>query len=525
MNARWSRAALALGSFVALFACHCTAQLDAQSEDPAIQDDAIGSTTLLTCKTLSVIAGGIGSGQSASTLAKADLTGSQDDWSKYVEFAPGSQVTCKFKLPSSIDPSSLSSLQLRANYRGPLKAEMPWTFEVRDLQGNWSLVTDNGFAKDWRWTRKTVALPGAPASWVKSQEILIRYRTTSQLDEVSQLDELVLIATQDTGGIGGSGGAAGAPATGGAAGKGGAAGSTGGSGASGGSGGTSGTGGTAGKGGAGGTAGSGGTGGSSGNAGSGGSGGSSGAGGSGGSANTIWVPAPGTTWQWQLSGAVNTSYDVAVYDIDLFDATPALVAQLHAQGKKVICYMSAGSYEDWRPDAGDFPAVVLGGDYSGWAGEKWLDIRRIDLLGPIMTARMDLCKSKGFDGIEPDNVDAYSQGSGETGFPLTAAHQLTYNKWFATEAHKRGLSVGLKNDTDQVNALVSYFDFVVTEDCFHYDECAVFNPFIAANKAVFAAEYTSTGATTSSFCSKAKQMKVSAILKKLDLDAWVQFCP
>lgn len=36
---------------------------------------------------------------------------------------------------------------------------------------------------------------------------------------------------------------------------------------------------------------------------------------------------------------------------------------------------SAGSYENWRPDAADFPAADVGAPLAGWAGEKWLNIR------------------------------------------------------------------------------------------------------------------------------------------------------
>ena len=48
-----------------------------------------------------------------------------------------------------------------------------------------------------------------------------------------------------------------------------------------------------------------------------------------------------------------------------------------------------------------------------------MDIRQIDILGPIMQARLDLCKQKGFDAVEPDNVDAYQN---KPGFPMTASH-------------------------------------------------------------------------------------------------------
>jgi hypothetical protein len=237
----------------------------------------------------------------------------------------------------------------------------------------------------------------------------------------------------------------------------------------------------------------------------------------------LWQPAPGTTWQWQLGDLpVDQSYDVAMYDIDLFDNDAGVVAALHAAGRRVVCYLSAGSREDWRPDAGQFPAEVQGNDYEGWPGEKWLDIRRIDLLAPIMRARLDQCRAKGFDAVEPDNIDGYTN---DTGFPLTYQDQLVYNRWLAVEAHRRGLSIGLKNDPEQVTDLLAYFDWALTEDCFADDWCADIAPFIAAGKAVFTAEYTDTGITLADFCPPAAVLGLSAILKHRDLDAWRQGCP
>jgi hypothetical protein len=194
---------------------------------------------------------------------------------------------------------------------------------------------------------------------------------------------------------------------------------------------------------------------------------------------------------------------------------------LHARGRKVVCYISVGSWEEWRPDADQFPPAVIGNDYEGWPGEKWLDIRQIDQLAPIMRARLDACRAKGFDGIEPDNIDGYTN---DTGFPLTAQHQLTYNIWLANEAHERGLSIGLKNDPDQVVELLPYFDWALTEDCFDQGWCDQLTPFVNAGKAVFAAEYTDTGMTTAQFCPQANALNFNGILKHRDLDAWRQAC-
>jgi hypothetical protein len=162
--------------------------------------------------------------------------------------------------------------------------------------------------------------------------------------------------------------------------------------------------------------------------------------------------------------------------------------------------------------------VVLGSALDGWPGERWLDVRRTDLLRPIMAARMDTCRSKGFDAVEPDNVDGYANKSG---FPLTAADQLTYNRMLAELAHERGLAIGLKNDLDQVDALHSHFDFAVNEECAAYDECDLLVPFLRSGKPVFHAEY---GVSTAAFCPTSRRLGLSSIRKRLNLNAWREAC-
>ncbi len=231
-----------------------------------------------------------------------------------------------------------------------------------------------------------------------------------------------------------------------------------------------------------------------------------------------WVPALATTWQWQLAGTVNESYAVAMYDIDLFDSSQAVIDRLHAGGKKVVCYFSAGSGEDWRDDYDSFAAAALGDPLDGWAGERWLDVRHASVAA-VMEGRLDLAVAKGCDGVEPDNVDAYANDSG---FPLTGADQLSYNRFLADAAHARGLAVGLKNDLDQVDALVSDFDFALNEECHAYDECELLAPFIAAEKPVFHVEYAAgpTGAANkaANICDEMLALGFRTLILPLDLD-------
>ena len=203
-------------------------------------------------------------------------------------------------------------------------------------------------------------------------------------------------------------------------------------------------------------------------------------------AQSVWQPAPGSTWQWQISGDINTSYDVDMYDIDLFDTPQSTINALKARGVIVICYFSAGSHENWRPDAGLIPAHIIGKKLDGWAGERWLNIADIPALSSVMMQRLDLAAVRGCDGVEPDNVDGYTNN---TGFPLTYNDQINYGIWLAEQAHSRGLSIGLKNNLNQVNDLLPYYNWALNEQCFQYKECDLLLPFVQAGKAVFGVEY------------------------------------
>ena len=230
------------------------------------------------------------------------------------------------------------------------------------------------------------------------------------------------------------------------------------------------------------------------------------------SSTTGWVPSIGDSFFIQLDtdAGLDTTVNVDIYDIDIEDTSTANVALLQSQGKKVIGYFSAGSYEDWRLDEASFPESVKGNSVGSWPGERWLDIREIATLRTIMGARMDAAVAKGFDGVDPDNVDGYSNN---TGFPLSAGHQITYNQMLASEAHNRGLAVALKNSAELVVDLVDDFDFSVCEQCFEYNEETMYSPYITAGKPVFNIEYLQKE------CTAAQALSFYQVLKTLDLDA------
>jgi len=237
------------------------------------------------------------------------------------------------------------------------------------------------------------------------------------------------------------------------------------------------------------------------------------------SSGSWYRPDSNSSWQWQLTGTLNTGYDVDIYDIDLFDTEASTISSLQAQGKKVICYFSGGSYEEWRDDAASFPDDLLGSALDGWAGERWLDISNGALM-PIMRARLDLAVQKGCDGVEPDNMDGYTNDSG---FALSASNQLAYNKFIANEARSRGLAVVLKNDLDQIATLEPYFDISINEQCHQYSECDLLLPFIQNDKPVLIAEYDSSYKSLDTsvrdlMCSDSNTQGFKTLILALDLD-------
>lgn len=240
--------------------------------------------------------------------------------------------------------------------------------------------------------------------------------------------------------------------------------------------------------------------------------------------NGNWYrPAVSATWQWQLQGEVNTSYDAEVYDIDLFEVPQATIDALHDDGRRVICYFSAGSVENFRPDHGDFLKTDSGRKLDGYPDERWLDIRSANV-HEVMKARLDLAVSKQCDGVEPDNVTAFLN---KTGFDLTATDQRAYNRFLGNEAHLRDLSVALKNDLEQVDVLLDYFDFQVNEQCHQYDECEALYPFIDAGKPVLNAEYRSLwvddATERDAMCATALSEDFRTLVLPVDLDDAFRF--
>jgi hypothetical protein len=368
---------------------------------------------------------GSSGGQSVTNLNVQDQSGSQNDFSKYVEFTtPGTAKYVGYRsynVPASVNLSALTTLQVKANFLGPAATDQRWTWRIYNwVSKSWVSLGDNTGGSWSAWKTFSFNTSGTLSNYISSsREIRIWLRSSNASDD-ADLDYEAVVITHG----------ASTPPT------------------------------------------------------------------------SWWKPQKGLKWWWQIenTASLSTALAVDVYDVDLFEGQDTgKIAALKTAGYKVICYFSAGTYEPYRPDApalfaNNAQAIIAGSNLPQFSDEAWLAIGNSTaletIIKPVMRTRLDKAKQAGCDAVEPDNVDGYDNE--ETQGRITAAQQVTYNKWLASEAHSRGLGVGLKNALDLIPQLLSDFDFAVNEQCYAYsNECSTYETtFLSQNKAVFNQEYS-----------------------------------
>ncbi|KAK4634288.1 hypothetical protein CLAFUW4_00650 [Fulvia fulva] len=242
-----------------------------------------------------------------------------------------------------------------------------------------------------------------------------------------------------------------------------------------------------------------------------------------------WKPEAGTPWQIVLSEDLKPPYPAGVkaIDGDLYSNNESIWSDLKSSGHKTICYFSAGSYEDWRPDANEFNKDTdIGSPLKGWKGEWWVNTKS-DNVRRIMGKRMDLARQKGCDAVDPDNVDAYDN---DNGLGLTEDDAADYIHFLSTEAHNRDLAIGLKNAGSIVDRVLDAVDFQVNEQCQENNECDQFRAFIDADKPVFGIEYTKeensipSSKDVDKVCANKDAAGFSTLIKHMSLNDWVVSC-
>lgn len=231
-------------------------------------------------------------------------------------------------------------------------------------------------------------------------------------------------------------------------------------------------------------------------------------------------PSPLASWQIQLSGALDTSYDVDVYVSDL-DTPPATIRALHDAGRIAICYFSAGTREPFRGDSSRFPGSSLGAPLADYPDERWVDVRDATVRS-IMQARIAQAAAAGCDGIHPSGLGAFLA---DTGLGFERADEVAYARWLSALTHDAGLSLGLvEGDARLSQDLASDFDWSVVWSCID-SGCSAAAPFVALAKPVLVIEYGDE-TRAAELCPQARSLGLSAVIKRnSDLEAYRGGCP
>jgi hypothetical protein len=230
---------------------------------------------------------------------------------------------------------------------------------------------------------------------------------------------------------------------------------------------------------------------------------------------------PGMRLHYQLTGEPDVDASAELFVIDLFEADAAQVASLRAggaAGRVAIAYLSAGTFEPWRPDASQLPESAIGARLASYPDEKWLDVRA-QPVRDVMLARLQLARDKGFDGVFPSSLDGYQSDSG---FPLTRADQLDFDRFLASAARTLGLTAGLSGDFALSEELAETFDWAIAFGCLAANSCSALQPLLDRHKPVFDLEVSGE---PSEVCARAVSLGITTVLKHPAFDAWSRSCP
>lgn len=251
-----------------------------------------------------------------------------------------------------------------------------------------------------------------------------------------------------------------------------------------------------------------------------------------------WGEVPGeTSWEWILDTEALSDSPPAVDFLGLegLDVSARFVEAAVDQGSTPWCYLSVGSAEDWRDDYAELVALdeaeraacrdgILGRDYDGWEGERWLNVADYPVFIGVMEARLDVCAAKGFRLVEYDNMET----DGDTaGFDFGQAEVREYVGALLDATEARGMGAIHKNATHLID-LEPRFDALLLEDCVLWSFCAEAEPYVSAGKPVFNAEYPQSWRDEGEEFDLDRVCRdhggVSTLVKRLSLDADTIVC-
>ncbi len=249
------------------------------------------------------------------------------------------------------------------------------------------------------------------------------------------------------------------------------------------------------------------------------------------------------SWDWQIGAGSDSGVvvpaGVTLMDVDGFDISASKVAEMKQKGIYTVCYLDVGSYEAGRSDFDqykydDYKYLLLEKD-PDWP-EYFFDITDVfkpnSLLAKILKGRFQMCKDKGFDAVEPDNLQNDENVRGivtdlnPTGRKISTQQQIDFNGWVADTVHQYGLAVFQKNGPDKIlskdktgKMMVEKFDGILNEQCQEYStqgasECTPLAEYTKLGKLALNVEYKSSITLD---CKLSNTLNINSLKKDLNL--------
>lgn len=231
----------------------------------------------------------------------------------------------------------------------------------------------------------------------------------------------------------------------------------------------------------------------------------------------VTVPPVNGKFDYQIGGAYTPASDVAIVSRDNSESPAA--------GAYNICYLNAFQTQPedqnwWKTNHPDLLLKKSSGAYfedPDWPGEFFLDTttdaKRQALLA-IHQTTIDTCASKGFNAIEPDNLDTFTRSNGL----LTKANNLAFAALLSNYAHGKGLAFAQKNTGSELGSsgkTTAGFDFAIAEECQVYNECNSYTNVYGNN--VIEIEYSDNGKSAYTAACNARGASISIIYRDRDV--------
>jgi Glycoside-hydrolase family GH114 len=230
------------------------------------------------------------------------------------------------------------------------------------------------------------------------------------------------------------------------------------------------------------------------------------------SAHSVRLPPVNAQFDYQIGGAYSPVAFVEIVDRDRTSHP--------APGVYNVCYINAFQTQAdhdhwWRSHHRKLLLRTKNGravEDPGWPGEFVLDVgtaHKRAALARIIGRWIDGCASKGFQAIEPDNLDSYSRSH----HLLTLTDDVKFATLLVTRAHADGLAIAQKNTAElhHRGRRTAGFDFAIAEECQVYSECSSYTRAYGAQ--VVEIEYTDNGRRYYRRACAARGARISILLR------------